>query len=406
MEMEISIQDYLNVILKWWTVIIAVFIGALVVSAAVSFWQPPVYEASVTMYEPSYRLRAEEAIESAESIQQPLKLYKSLAKSSAVEAKVAEALGSTLSPAEKPPGSLLSAVTVVANKDNPALFEIKARHTDPEIAVLLANTWASEYIEMFGELSTGSATELGFIRGQLALAESDLESAERALKTFEQETGLGTAPNQEYGSELGFGIQDPYAWYGTRGKELEAKSELLANHRVARDNILLLLDIAQGVKESGGGVDDLPLQLLAVQAVADRGQLSAEVILQEAEGLDTIMELLQTEERSLASVIEVLSSEVDQLHTELMQDKYEYLLLNHTRNAILERSAILSRKAHELELQSSGVRIINPAVRPEVASPSPWLNVIVAGVLGLFVGVMLAFGLEYLRGPDASSSER
>ncbi len=399
MEMEISLQDYINVIVKGWKVIIAVFLGALVVSAVVSFWQPSLYEASVTMFEPSYRVIAGERIESTDKAQ---KMYTSLARRSALEAQVVDALESALSRAEKSPGALLSAVTVVANTDNPALFLVKVRHTDPEVAVQIANTWASEYIEMFDELNTGSGTELGFIRGQLALAERDLETAEQALRTFEQETGLGTAPNQQYEYA---NIQDPYAWYGTRGQELEAKSELLANHRVAHDNILLLLDIAQEVRESGGEVDDLPLQLLGVQAIAGRGQLSADLILRETADLEAAVELLQAEQQGLSTVIDILSSEVEELHAELMQDKYEYLLLNHARNDLLERIAMLSRKAQELELQTSGVLIINPAVRGVVVSPSPWLNVIVAGVLGLFVGIMLAFGLEYLRGPHASSGK-
>jgi uncharacterized protein involved in exopolysaccharide biosynthesis len=393
MEMEISLQDYMNVMLKGWKVIIPVFLGALVVAAVISFWQPSIYEASVTMFEPSYRLVAEMSIESTDGAQ---KLYAVLARSAALEAQVQEALKSSLSPVERSPGGLLRMVAVVATGD-PALFEIRARHTDPEMAVQIANTWAIQYLEMFDALNGDFVTELGFIREQLAVAERDLESAEQALRTFERQSGLGIAPNRGYGLAPGSGIQDPYAWYGTRGKELEAKSELLANHRVARDNLLIMLRIAQGLGESGGGIDDLPLQLLSVQAIAGRGQLSAELILREADDLDAVMELLQAEEQGLASVIDVLSSEVEELQAELTEDKYEYLLLDHARDGYLEMIDVLSRKAQELEIETGGVRIIGPAVGAVVASPSPWLNVVLAGVSGLLIGILLAFGLEYLR---------
>ncbi len=394
MEVDVNLQDYMNVILKGWKVIVAVFLGALVVSAVLSFWQPPVYEASVTMFEPSYRVIAEVRVEATDQAQ---KLYTNLARSSALEERVVQALGSTLSPAEKSPGALLSMIAVVPNEDNPALFEIKARHTNADVAVRIANTWASQYIEMLNEFNGLSATELGFIREQLALAESDLESAEQALRAFEQESGLGIAPNHEYALAPSSSMENPYAWYGTRGKELEAKTQLLANHRVAHDNLLLLLDIAQDAKASGGEIDDLPFELLSVQAIADRGQLSARLILEEAEDLDAVIERLQAEEQSLAGVIGVLSPEVEELHAELMQHKYEYLSLNRDRDALLERIDMLSHKALELELQTSGVRILSPAVAALVASSSPWLNVILAGVSGLFVGIVLAFGLEYLR---------
>ncbi len=292
----------------------------------------------------------------------------------------------------------------MANRDNPALLKIKVTDTHPEMAVQIANTWASECIEMFNQLSTGTVTKLGLIRERLRLAESGLERAGQALRTFEQETGLGIALNQEHGLTLGSEAQDPYAWYGTLRNELEAKSELLANHRVTQDNLLLLLDVAQEARETGGGIDDLPLHLLGVQAFADRRQLSAELIIQEAEDLNALMELLQAEEQSLASVIDVLSSEVEELRAELMEDKYEYLLVNRTRDALLERIDMLSRKAQELEAQSSGVRITNPAVGVAAVGSSPWLNVAVAGVLGLFAGITMAFSLEYVRGLHASNA--
>ena len=392
-DMEINLQDYIRVILKWWMVIVGVFLGAVVVSGVVSLREPAVYEASVTMFEPSYQVIAEERIY---SINQTDRSYTSLAKSSLLESRVVEALGPAVPLAGRSPGALLSAVTIVPDTKNAALFDIRVRHTDPELAVQIANTWASEYIEMFNELNTGSATEPGFIREQLALAESDLEASEQALRAFEEETGLGIAPNQEYASEFAPVMQDPYAWYGTRGSELKFKTELLASHRLARDNLLLLLDLAEDARRSGRPVDDLPLQLVNVPAVSGRGQLSVETIMQAANDLDAVVGLLEAEEQSLTSVIDVLASQVEQLHAELMQDKYEYLLLRGTRNALLERIAMLSRKTQELELEASGAHVISPAVRTVVASPSPWLNVIVAGVLGLFVGVMLAFGLEYL----------
>jgi uncharacterized protein involved in exopolysaccharide biosynthesis len=394
-DMEINLQDYIRVVLKWWMVIVGVFLGAVVVSSVISLRQPPLYEASVSMFEPSYQVIAEERIYSVDEAQ---KSYSSLARSSIVEAQVVEAMGSSLSPSDNSPGALLSRVTVAPDRENPAVFQIRVRHTDPELAVQLANTWASEYVEIFNELNTGSATELGFIREQLALAETDLEASAEALRAFEEETGLGVAPNQEYGSEFAPVVQDPYGWYGPRGSELKAKNELLASHRVARDNLLLLLDLAEDARRSGQPVGDLPLQLLDVPAISGRGQLSVETIMQAADDLDAVVGLLEAEEQSLASVIDALGPKVEQLHTDLMQDKYQYLLLSGARNALLEKIAVLSRKAQELELGASGVHVINPAVRATVASPSPWLNVLAAGVLGLFVGVMLAFGLEYLWG--------
>ena len=44
----------------------------------------------------------------------------------------------------------------------------------------------------------------------------------------------------------------------------------------------------------------------------------------------------------------------------------------------------------------SGMPIVTPAAAGLVATPNLWYNVILSGVLGLLVGIMLAFALEYL----------
>ena len=103
MEVEINVQDYIKAILECWTPIIGVLPSALVVSAVISFWQPSSYEASVTMFEPTYRVIAGVRIESTDQAQ---KLHTSLARISALEKQVVEALQSTLSSAEKYPGAL------------------------------------------------------------------------------------------------------------------------------------------------------------------------------------------------------------------------------------------------------------------------------------------------------------
>jgi uncharacterized protein involved in exopolysaccharide biosynthesis len=401
-DMAIDLQDYLRVILRWWMVIIGVFVCAVAGSGAISLRQPPLYSASVTMFEPSYEVVDTPRLYSTDKV---YKSYTSLAKSSALEERVLQALEPVLPAADKHPGALLRTVAVVADKEVEAVFDIRVGHTDPELAVQIANTWANEYIEMLDELNTGSATELGFIREELALAETDLEASEQALRAFEEETGLGIAPNQEYGSEFAPVVQDPYGWYGTRGSELKAKNELLASHRLARDNLLLLLGLAEDARRSGQPAGGLPLQLLNVPAISGRGRLSVETIMQAADDPDRVVDLLEAEEQSLASVIDALAPQVEQLHATLMQDKYQYLLLSGVRNTHLERIAVLSRKAQELELEASGAYVISPAVRAVEASPNPWLNVIVAGVLGLCVGVMLAFSLEYLWGLRGQSGK-
>ncbi len=103
MEVEVNVQDYMNAMLECWRLILGVFLSALVVSAVISFWQPSSYEASVTMFEPTYRVIAGVRIESTDQAQ---KLHTSLGRISALEKQVVEALQSTHSSAEKYPDAL------------------------------------------------------------------------------------------------------------------------------------------------------------------------------------------------------------------------------------------------------------------------------------------------------------
>ncbi len=87
-----------------------------------------------------------------------------------------------------------------------------------------------------------------------------------------------------------------------------------------------------------------------------------------------------------------------------MEQKCEYSRVKRSRDKLPTRIGMLSCRAEELESAINGVRIINPAVGTRVVTPSPSFNVIAEGLLGLLLGLALAFGLDYLRRADASSA--
>lgn len=92
----------------------------------------------------------------------------------------------------------------------------------------------------------------------------------------------------------------------------------------------------------------------------------------------------------------------------------KYRLLQWKRDAVYQDFLEISRLLTALDInqalvQSVAFRIINSPVVPSAkSSPSLQLNLAVAGFLGLFIGVMLAFFLEYLqnyRRDHAASSQ-
>lgn len=391
MEEKIDLRDYLRILTRRWKVVVAIFLATLAAAAVFTFTQSALYEATVTLMEPSYQLVGlEGSLQSMdEKAGQTQKLYPSLVRSLGMAERVGKALETTLSPQEREPRSLLGAIRVEEDRSNPALFRIKARSPDPQKAQEIANAWAEEYVALLHKPGTTPSTELGSVNAQLKEAEEELQGVEEALASFQRETGMG----------LTSGEMDPYAPLGYRGQEWEEKRGLLANHIVARDNLNLLLQAASKVMEEGGEVTDLPLELLSVEAILDRGQLSPQRIKEEGLDMEEVVALLEREEKAISQAIALLEGEVTTLQEELTADRLQLDRVQRQRASAEEAYLILSRKAQELAIRQRATFIVSLATTPHrPTGPNRALYLAVGTALGLFLGVFGAFALEYLEG--------
>ena len=379
MEMELDLQYQIDVVLKHWKAVLVVFLAATIVAAAVSLMQDPTYQATTTLVEHTYEYLDTPRLTSMDRT--VAKLYPSMVRTETVENKVIAALGSSLSPQEKAPSALKRMVTLREDKDNPSVFRLQVQANDPSKATLIANTWAEQYLETVGILDPGWST-------QLETVEQDLESAEEQLTAFRQATGLGLVqyPTDDLVLTL----------FGARVLELEQKSGQLAVHLQARDNLLLLIEKAQLAADTGGGVEDLPLQLLNTPAIVDRGQLSVRLLKQQ-EDLHAVVGLLHTEEQIISDVVDDLSLGVEQLQEELGQDQLELERLVRARDLAEGAYTALTNKVRESQLFRTRTEILSPATKATLVGPDSKLNVIVGAALGLAGGVLAAFALEYFE---------
>ena len=384
MEMEISLQDYVDVVLQHWPVVLAVFLAATVVATAVSFLQPSIYEASTMLVEESYEFLDTPRLSSRDRT--VIKLYPTLVKSAAMENAVAEALESSLSAAEKAPGALLAMVTLVEDRDNPALFQIKVGADDPNKAVQIANAWAEQYLQIASSLQPDWGPEL-------EVAAQSLESAEEALAAVERESGLGVTVDLVDDGDEG----QPYFLLGTRGREFEMKALLLAEHRQAHDNLLLLLDSAQQAKEAGGTIGDLPLYLLSEGLLSERGQLLVEAVGAQ-EDLDALISLLRREEAAISDTVDDLALDVEQLQAELVEDKLELERLVRARDLAEGTYEALRNQVEGVELFETRTQVLSEAAKPRLVGPNRELNIVLGAALGLAGGILAAFAVHYLQG--------
>jgi uncharacterized protein involved in exopolysaccharide biosynthesis len=379
MELELNAQYYLDVVLRQWKVVLVVFIVATLAALAVSLIQEPTYEATVSLAELTYDYFDVPRLSPLDRT--VVKLYPALARTEAVESRVVEAIGSSLSAAEKTPGTLMSMVTVREDKDNPALFRIRVQANDPGKAKLIANTWAEQYMEEVGTFQLALSSELETVK-------QGLESAEAALTEFREETGLGLV--EEPGSD------QAHAILGPRGVLLAKQIDLLAEHQQARDNLRLILESAQLARDTSGSIDDLPLQLLNNPAISERGRLSAELV-RDQETLEDAIQLLLAEENAISGVIDQLDNGVEQLRQELAQDQLELERLMRDRDLAESAYKALSDEVQISSVFQANTQILSRATAARLLGPDPKMNVILGAALGLAGGVVAAFAVQYLQ---------
>jgi capsular polysaccharide biosynthesis protein len=377
MEIDLNVQYYIDIVIKHWKAVVVVFVVATLAAVVAAYLQQPMYQATVTLVEGSYEYFDNPRLSSLDKT--VVKYYDTLAHTEAVEARVIEALGPSLDPAEKEPGVLLSMVTVQPDRENPAIFRIRAQASTAQKATQIANAWAEQYMEeVTGFESTWS--------NQLAQIAQELESAEAALDAFRQESGVGLVEEPTGATS--------FAVLGPRGIQLEMKSTLWAEHREAYDDLQLLLESAREARETGGSVADLPLQLLSSRVISDRGQVSVASV-SAMEDLDSVIQALEAEEEALSGVIDQMGLEVTALQQELAADQLEWERLVRARDLAENNYKALSDQTQEAQVFQTNTQIVSKAGRATRSSPSRKLSVIIGAALGLAGGVFAAFVVEY-----------
>jgi uncharacterized protein involved in exopolysaccharide biosynthesis len=220
----------------------------------------------------------------------------------------------------------------------------------PELAAEIANTHINVAIAYYGELrSQSTRAEQDLFAEQLRVAEQELAAAEKALTDFRTENGIYSLESQ-----------------------MATQQRLLEQLQLERDQRLLIQAIATATPASTttlAATTAIPV----VDPVAEVDKLIAQ----------RMKELEQY--AALAPQYHILTQNVEQTRA-LYQD--------------------LMDKYNQAELTATAVQAVNfiQVIRPAYAqAESSWLKLAVlalAGSLGL--GVMLAFLLQYISGPESA----
>jgi capsular exopolysaccharide synthesis family protein len=306
------------------------------------------------------------------------------------------------------------------------LVDIGFKARDPQAAVKIVNGLAQAYIDHNLDLRLGAIKDaMAWMNERIGEERSKVEAAERNLQQYREREGIIT----EFSGEVETVTAQKLAQLNTQvvaaesarvGAETKYQQALqLKNNPLVLDSIPEVLDnqLIQTIKESEvdlyKSISELskkygkqhPKMQAAYSELATLQERKAAEIERVIDSLRNEYEVSLAREKSLVAALERQKQE----SLELNKKAIEYSVLNRETESARELYDLLIRRFKETsvteEIDASNIRIIDRAEYAYKVSPDSWRNMKMAAVLGLMIGLGLAFLIEYLDSTIKSPEE-
>ena len=406
-EEEIDLREYINVLLKRKGVIILIFLIAVITAALVSyFYLKPVYEASTILMisKPKYQVELEPKIQTQFTPEISLATYETLIKDREIEEEVIKKLNLGQPPYELTPDNLQGMITIEL-LTNTNLIKINLQSGDPKLTKDIANIWAELFVEKNKDLYLKESKEAqGFIEDQLKISKQNLSTIEEEIREFNETNKIEIFDNEIKGKAAKVLSYELRVADVKLSLEIEkAKKKQFIEELNAQDKILKL---------NKSIVDDQFFHQLVTNIIKDNLEtinltyISEEInpiyynFTQQLISTGASISSLQAEDNQLIENINNLNLELETLRKESASEKLNQSRLEREYNTAKGVYDVLSQKAEEVKIavatESGLVKIASLAYEPKgPIKPNKKLNILIAGVLGLFVGIFIAFFLEF-----------
>jgi uncharacterized protein involved in exopolysaccharide biosynthesis len=354
MQEEIDLGKYVQPIISHYRIGLLLFAVVAVIIVSVQFVVPRSYQATATLFAAAQQnqWRFDSRLASNSELGKNwAREFLELAKDAWLKEQIAE----QISPETN---GELNGTVWVGNRQT--LIHVQAVSSTPERAADLANRWSLAYIswvdKMYGTASTSDPILI-----ELEEANKVYQKALQELKTFQASTGIGIAAE-------GQTMLEGYEWLGPKGLELAEKNRILASHRVALANLKLLQTQFQAAKQAGQSLKDLPWQLLDVNPITARGQLTPQTAVAQSANPQVLEALLATEIAVQTQATAALEDDVSQNQKVITDLIEEFDRLVQERIMQRENYTTFRRKVDEIQYQSKienvELRMLAPAEPP------------------------------------------
>jgi succinoglycan biosynthesis transport protein ExoP len=411
-EDEIDLRVYINVLIRYWRLIVGLTVTAAVAAFVVTSLLPRSYEATtvVVVTQPLYQFQFSPQIQNLESAsaQQLLtgKAALDLATSDAMLQEVLDAVGNDLLSKERTLTALREMVKAKIGGD-PSIVNLTANNSDPQRVAKIANTWADLYVRQINDLYGQAGEQLKFFETQLAQATGDLDKAEQALVDFQKRNDSSVLQAQLNAKQ---GALSTYLNLG------ESLTMLLQNVHSLQDQ--LSRQPASDPSTLGDDLSALALQVNALNAQSNipiqlqmpsTGSFSNKTVGQQAAYLADLANTIGAKQVEVKQQADALPTEIRTLQGQIQETNTESARLTRQRDLAQTVYTTLAQKVGETRIAaqdtSGRVRLASAAAVPDQPLSAKRLTkTAIAAALGLFVGVIAAFAIEYFKQPPPTAS--
>ena len=442
---ELSLRDYVRIVLvrKW--VVLAIFIAFVAASIYYIKTTPPVYESQILLMRSTTPASLPASIIGLSVAPEVWdKSQELLLKSSSSVAEIQQQLQTKCLMAsavelELEIEQIAENISITAYKESSSILQLIAKANTPELAQALASATAEVYIAKITEFKRIELSQgVSFLKQQMDRVEENLQKAEQALNDFRDKENLIFTSNTVSG-----GLLDKLGSLQTEqiqteneiemtDAQLQSVQELISEKKKYAQSSSVtalspqidqlqsrLIDLELTLNTKLETLTEKDPEIIAIQQKIDvaQKQLKSEFdrlltepdvvtfdpiselqgLMQQQVQLNVTLKGLERKATLVAGRIEKFKVE----HPELVAKQVELTRLERQTRVHEQTYMLLMNKHEEMllleQMKTSGLQIINEADLPKVPiSPKKKQALVIGFVFGLSLGIMVAFFLEYL----------
>jgi len=398
-EEEIDLREYINVLLKRKGIIILIFLIAVITVALVSFFYlKPVYEANAVIAVSKPKII--DSLIDEISIED----YKNLIKDVEIEEELMQKLNLDKPPTEITPYDLERMITIEIPKDT-NLIKINLQAENPKLTKDIINTWATLFVEKnkrlyFDEVKKAKTD----VEDKLKLAEQEFFEIEEKMIEFNETGYVKTIENEiEYKATKILSFKSRLIDIQLSLEKESAEKEQVSAALIEQDKILKLnksIVDDQFFQQLISNITDANLKIANLTYVSEVANPIYYNLAQQLISTNIEINSLAAEENQLEKNINDFNISLKGLREELTEKKLILSQLNREYSAKEKLYNNFYKQAEEIRLTGTAeadlLKIASLAYEPRAPiKPNKKLNILIAGVLGLFVGVFVAFFIEF-----------